>query len=589
MGCASRYAPLLPLLFLGIGLVWVGQQGASEDGEGAPIAFTQLASQGTQGPISGKTKVSSRPCSTRRFSVAIFSSRKHAPQPQISGGGDCQAGEGTRQRLRYQRANLKGGICTPAGHGHVPPGHYFAIYARVVSVEQQAQRRAAAMGKLSKRLQGDIRAKEELRTSLLQWLGTLGLHLAGLAQRAKALGDKVDEDLTEACREMRAALAMQASSATEEQVSAAQAEIGRPIWNGWQEQEIYRIVAAMRAFSAVDVSAPLVAAGGPAFLLPSADASSRGPDPLQNWSGQGHAGDGSVASFGHGRPAAMMEDHGAGSFLVPSDARPDVALRAGFPPSLPAEDGQDPTLEAPSRGSVGDGSTRTTRWKRSRGGDGSRPSKSPRRSEPLETPWPRMATGATPDTARREAATVIQSAAAPGDGGLSWESAWQHVLSFAVSQGSALVGEVMRDSMQDEVMPLQDATELRSDVLVAAEELWQALELYRDGDGEGAFPSLCLRLQDILNQLRMCPSSLSGVRQGVILMAQVTVGNILDPYSFAPSTAQEWLYPTAIVEHGSLLRGHLPTEISAKPEVQVLLARRCPVFWEADDGIAELF
>ena len=114
-----------------------------------------------------------------------------------------------------------------------------------MSVEQQAQKRAAAMGKLSKRLQGNLRAKDELRSALLQWLGTLGLHLAGLAQRVKALGNKVDEDLTEACQEMRAALALQTSSATEEQVTAAQAEIGRPIWNGGQEQEIYKLAAAM--------------------------------------------------------------------------------------------------------------------------------------------------------------------------------------------------------------------------------------------------------------------------------------------------------------------------------------------------------
>ena len=41
MGCAGRYAPLLPLLFLGFSLVWVGQQGGSEDGEGTPTSLTQ--------------------------------------------------------------------------------------------------------------------------------------------------------------------------------------------------------------------------------------------------------------------------------------------------------------------------------------------------------------------------------------------------------------------------------------------------------------------------------------------------------------------------------------------------------------------
>ena len=232
---------------------------------------------------------------------------------------------------------------------------------------------------------------------------------------------------------------------------------------------------------------------------------------------------------------------------------------------------------------------RPTRWQKLRSGnEGSRPSKSPRRDVPTPTPWPRMATGSTPEAPRRLATTDIPADHWEAELSLSWESAWRRLLAFVLTQGSAYVGDVLRDGRQDEVLPLSDESDHRDDLMAATEELWQALQLYHEGNYDGAFASLCFRLQEMLNHLRMCPSALSGIRQGVLVLAQATVGNLLDPYSFAPSTAQEWLFPTAIVEHGDLLRGHIATVPSSQPEVQVLLSHRCPAFWEADDGIAEL-
>ena len=83
---------------------------------------------------------------------------------------------------------------------------------RAVTAEQQAQRRATATRKLSKRISGNLKAKDELREALATWIGMMGQHLVGLAQRVQALGQKVDEGLS-ACNEMQLVLQEQPSQA----------------------------------------------------------------------------------------------------------------------------------------------------------------------------------------------------------------------------------------------------------------------------------------------------------------------------------------------------------------------------------------
>ena len=427
-----------------------------------------------------------------------------------------------------------------------------------MSVEQQAQRRAAAIGKLSKRLSGDMRAKEELRLSLQQWALAVAVHLAGLVQRAKALGDKVDADLAEALREMRAALDQQPSSTTAEQVALAADEVGRPIWNAVQEQEMFRIAAGLRAFGTVDFPGRNMDAG-------------------------------SEISFGGVGPSGLLGADPAGHVAGPVGPPAVAPLAAGTASSWGAEGGRT-DAGLPGSGHTMLDEARPTRWKRRQGADPHRPSKSPRREEPPAAPWPAVATGRTPESVHRCPVTEIQEAPAGQSATLTWEAAWRQLLLFAVEHGTALIGETVRDSGQDAVLPLQDATEARQEIIASAESLWGALQDACDADVTSLCATLCLRLQEVLNQLRLCPSALGGVRQGVVLLAQVTVGNLLDPYAYAPSTAQEWLYPAAIVEHGSLAKGHVPHEISQCPAIQTLLARRCPAFWEVPgDGITELF
>ncbi|CAE7023445.1 unnamed protein product, partial [Symbiodinium sp. KB8] len=116
------------------------------------------------------------------------------------------------------------------------------------TAEQLAQKHANTIHKLSKRIAGDVRAKEALRSSLSQWTSALGHHLAALVPRIQAISQKLDDDLSEACQDMQAAAVVSATS--QEKISQAQAQLG-PAWSYMQKQEIYKIAGALRAFGSV--------------------------------------------------------------------------------------------------------------------------------------------------------------------------------------------------------------------------------------------------------------------------------------------------------------------------------------------------
>ena len=126
---------------------------------------------------------------------------------------------------------------SPAGAGGGEP-----------TAEQVAQRHANTIHRLSKRIAGDVRAKEALKTSLSQWTASLGHHLAALVTRVRAISQKLDDDLSEACQEMQTAAMV--STTSQEKILQAQAQLG-PAWTAIQEQEIYRLAGALQRCEAL--------------------------------------------------------------------------------------------------------------------------------------------------------------------------------------------------------------------------------------------------------------------------------------------------------------------------------------------------
>eukprot|EP00439_Symbiodinium_sp_Y106_P045284 s1821_g5.t1 len=115
------------------------------------------------------------------------------------------------------------------------------------TAEQGLQRRTNTTNRLSQRLAGNLRAKEELSVALQQWFVLIGQHMLGLLSQVRGLGQKFDEDIVVAAQEMREILAGQPSDATASLVDRALSAAGSSV----QEQEVLRLAAGLRAFSTV--------------------------------------------------------------------------------------------------------------------------------------------------------------------------------------------------------------------------------------------------------------------------------------------------------------------------------------------------
>ncbi|CAE7208415.1 unnamed protein product, partial [Symbiodinium microadriaticum] len=412
-----------------------------------------------------------------------------------------------------------------------------------VTAEQHAQRRANLIRTLSKRITGNVKAKAELKDALNQWLVQLSQHLQGLTARVSAIGQKIDEDLQSACDEMVAGLEARNSLSTADQVSHARSSMG-PVWRPPQEAAVLELAAGLRALGTVTVpaqtvlgtSAPMVRPHSPALV-------------------------GTMAAVGRVSGAASEVSFGEGL----ADGVADVHMQ-----------GPEPLVETP----------RPTRWKRRSGGSTNRPSKSPRREQDPGAPWPAMSSGHTPENLRPSVTTISAGDGPhipPGDGPppLDWSSAWTKLAAFAAENGADMVGDLSSSPEQDAAIPLAPDDSIAEETVATAAEAWAAVLAF--------VPAMCGRMQDVLNRLRLCPAALPRVSQGLVLLAQATLGNVLDPFSFAPATPQEWLYPATLLEHGTPLRGYLASSASSSEVVQVLLSQGCPMatIGEDDDGISE--
>ena len=425
--------------------------------------------------------------------------------------------------------------------------HAPAVTVEDPSEEQLAQRHANAMHRLSKRIAGDLKAKDKLGTALSQWAMTIGQHLAQLVSRVRALNTKLDEDLAGACSELASQVTGESLSTTEK-LQQARNRLG-PIWSPGQEYEIFRIAGALRAFGSIaDADVPL-----PAALV-------NGEDGVVRYAETPTA---STTPF-TARPTSLGQ--------APTSPTSTLTLDPGAIPlmsSALAEDG-DAAM-----------SSRTCRWKRAGKTTAGRPSKSPRRDVDTAPPWSSTPTGRTPEIVRKVPATVIDAeetqGVTPGEPSAlpPWFTSWLSIMRFVIEHGRDPVGDLARSDVQDSILPLVPDSQKEARVLLACQDLWSAVQQVEKSRALADMQTLYPRLQEGLQSIRLCPNVLPHCPQGLLLALHVSFGAVLDPYSYAPSTAQEWLYPSVLLEHGGPFVGYIPPQASAEAAVQVLLTAPC--------------
>ena len=149
-------------------------------------------------------------------------------------------------------------------------------------------------------------------------------------------------------------------------------------------------------------------------------------------------------------------------------------------------------------------------------------------------------------------------------------------MSFAVNQGSDLIGELATNAEQETMLPLHPDVQIEDATVAQADVLWLELVHMLTSPQERQMDGLYARLREFLQMVRLCPNALPRLKQGLMLALQVTLGHVLDPYSYAPSTAQEWLYPSVLLEHGGPYVGYIPPLLSNQTAVQVLVTVPCP-------------
>ena len=572
---------LASLAFAGVFLIWIGAEeprhyhetksSANQGTTFSPAGHqSRLASQGQEGPSKGPRKIAGWPQLLSRSSATVSTSRQHAPANLKQCRGQDEWWQS--QRCQGERAGFTTGIWLASIHGHlssidiVPSDPGFVGLgcfpgprpdSRTNRTEEGPseigsplrpsprahgelglKRRTNATSKLTKRITGNVRAKEDLTRELSLWFARIGQHLLGLLGRIRAIGTKIDEDLIQAIQEMQSYLATQPSAATADQLATASQKLGS-VWSSAQEEEIIRMAAMLRAFGATHSN--MVTSSGSGLSLGGA-----AENPNQS------VDQGSEVSFGDLQP----------TFLQPLPVPQQPPLETASPPAVAA--GQ--------------------RWKRRGTTGAARPSKSPRRDVTLPpAPWPTMSTGRTPEGQHRVPQTQIgsdQEELIPdvptGTPTSSWFGHWLQLASFAIQNGNDVVGDLAHDVEQELALPLPAADTDPEQARLLGQQTWEALQLVVRDQAEHLMLSMCLALHRTLQAIRSAPSVLPEVRQGVLLAAHFTSGGLLDPYSFAPATPQEWLFPSALVERGGPYRGYLAASASLAPEVQGILLQPCP-------------
>ena len=526
------------LLVCGLSLIWVGSGGYSPP-------WHRRARQARS-----KARRASKRRPLKPWEERLLNSHHGSMAPTRKEGPQKSKGKGANAAEDSQKEALHFGYPQPlvAALQAIAARSTAGLFKDPVNVaadrtaQQLAQSHANVLDRLGKRLSGNARAKAALREAATAWIGKLGQHLMALSARLQNVAERLDSDQNEAIAELQAAT-MNLGAGAGDQVSQALGSLG-PVWTTLQEDEILRLASALRAFSSVGMGA----SGSQAGFVPLAS-SPTGP-----------------------LGTAMVEGSGLGGFASSQAFVGPAAL--GSTSSTPARS----SISAESMDTSGADSAAKRRWNQ-RGNRHPRPSKSPRRELDLSAePWPKAATGLTPERPSRVAGLEDEELIpAISTTQLTWKTAWFRVSRQCWEQGSAVVGQLAISECQEQALPLQHLTSDPAAVITEGEALWTLLgQVVQQLEADSEVLQLVERLRVWLGACREFPAAVPQVRQGLLLLAHATQGHLCSIDAAGPSTAQEWLYPAELLGQDIPLTGVLSATWDSLA-LRVLSTMPCPL------------
>ncbi|CAE7263124.1 unnamed protein product [Symbiodinium sp. CCMP2592] len=553
MTALARYLPILPLFLVGLGLIWLGHDGAA-------AAQSHVAQKTKEGAAQGQEGLEERLAYGEAPLPHRDPPRKHGSQTECfqCWGQSWREDPGQDRRSTTIACGIRltfGRCVCPAVY--IDKSHPRSLGSACIrhgrGVRGTARTKACKLSGPALQTSGKRLACERGAWHVLGCMVDDDQPaLARTCGSCRAIGNKLDEDIVAAVGELQEVLVHQPSTASSEKVAAATSALGA-VWHGAQEAEIQRIAVALKAFAAVGAPMPM-----PSHL--------------------GHTGGGQLSSGQLPAPAPFhMGDILAGPTAVLPSAHEgsEVSFGGAF---------QDVNM-APHTGSVtvDPAHIQVTRWRKRGSGTVDRPSKSPRRGPgPVDVgePWAQPSTGLTPQGIPKPQQTEVEDDVElvpdPGAVQEAWCRAWLAVLAMVADSGSDVVGELSSCPEQDAALPNAVDEQAVEQVVQAAGGAWDQLLHVVAGPSLQLLEDLHLRLQDVLHRLRSCTGALSKVRQGVLVAAHAATGSINDPFSYAPGTWQEWLHPSLVVEQGLPQQGYLAAEVASNAHVQILCRLTCP-------------
>ena len=120
------YLFLVPLILLGLALIYWGSGAPASHGKAAAPPLSQLAQAPAPGQIQGSQAITSWSRTSWRSRTSRRSSRKHGAETS-RGQDKCESTEQRKRQRWGLSSDIQGGICSTACHGDVPSGDHISL------------------------------------------------------------------------------------------------------------------------------------------------------------------------------------------------------------------------------------------------------------------------------------------------------------------------------------------------------------------------------------------------------------------------------------------------------------------------------